>query len=454
VTNCETDQAALAEILAEITGRVPGPSTIPSVERVRRAAELLGNPQHAFRVVHLTGTNGKTSTARMVESLVRAHGLRTGLFTSPHLTSVTERIQVEGTPLSATQFMAAYRRAAPCIEATDREFAQAGEQRLSFFEVLTLLAFVAFAEAPVDVAVIEVGMGGQWDATNVADGEVAVVTPIDLDHMEWLGNTTAKIARTKAGIIKPGATAVISQQPADAATALAQRASEVGACLVREGVELELISRKLTADGQVIDLRTTTGCYPGIFLPLPGEHMGHNALLALGAVEALLGGEGKALDAAVVAKGFAAATSPGRLELMRTAPPVLVDVAHNPHGIAALTAALRESFPSLRFIGVVSVMADKDAAGILAALEPVLAEVVLTRNSSERSLPPDDLRTLALNSYGAERLHLVDSLTVALEAAIEAAAAQNAEGVSMGVLVTGSVVTAADARALLLASVG
>ncbi|MCL1872053.1 MAG: bifunctional folylpolyglutamate synthase/dihydrofolate synthase [Promicromonosporaceae bacterium] len=443
-------QESLREVYREIMSRNPEHDIDPTLDRVKRVLELLGDPQQAFKVVHLTGTNGKTSTARMVESLVREHGLRTGLFTSPHLTSVTERIQVDGAPISAARFVEVWEDVAPYIGVADRESQDAGGPRLSFFEVLTVMALAAFADAPVDVAVVEVGMGGSWDSTNVVHGDVAVVTPVGMDHERWLGDTLEKIATTKSGIIKDGATAVMSAQEDVVTEVMRARAAAVGAHLLREGFDLEVAGRQLAVGGQLVDLRTPAGLYTGIFLPLHGEHQAHNALLALAAVEALLSGGG-ALDAGVVEAGFAGVTSPGRLELIRSSPTVLVDVAHNPHGAEAMVATLEEVFDFQRLVGVVGIMADKDAEGLLAALEPVLAEVVLTRNSSDRSADPLDLRDLAEDIFGEDRVHVVERLDEALQVATDLAERDDAVGVGVGtgVLVTGSVVTVADARILL-----
>jgi dihydrofolate synthase/folylpolyglutamate synthase len=443
-------QASLREVYAEIMSRSPEHDFDPTLDRVTRVLELLGDPHRTFRSIHLTGTNGKTSTARMIESLVREHGLRTGLFTSPHLTSITERIQVDGAPLTAQRFVEVWEDVAPYIGVVDRESATAGGPKLSFFEVLTVMAFAAFTDAPVDVAVIEVGMGGTWDSTNVIDADIAVVTPIGMDHERWLGATLADIAATKAGIIKAGATAVIAQQREVVEPILAERARQVGARLLREGVDLDVLDRQVAVGGQVVDLRTTAGVYTGIFVPLHGAHQAHNALLALAAVEALLTG-GSALDAGVVEAGFAAVTSPGRLELVRSSPLVIVDVAHNPHGAAALADALDEVFDFSRLIGVIGVMADKDAEGLLATLEPVLAEVVLTANSSPRSADPQDLREVADDIFGPDRVHTATSLADAIALATDLAERDDTVGVGAGtgVLVTGSVVTVADARIVL-----
>jgi dihydrofolate synthase/folylpolyglutamate synthase len=442
-------QESLREVYDEIMSRAPEHDIDPTLSRVQRVLELLGDPQKSFRAIHLTGTNGKTSTARMVERLVREHGLRTGLFTSPHLTSVTERVQVDGVPLSAARFVEVWEDVAPYIGVVDRESQEAGGPRLSFFEVLTVLAIAAFADAPVDVAVIEVGLGGTWDSTNVVDGEVAVITPIGIDHERWIGSTVEEIATNKAGIIKERATVVSAAQVEAADEILRARAAQTSARLLREGVELEVAGRQLAVGGQVVHLRTPAGLYAEVFLPVHGEHQAHNALLALGAVEAFLGG--RALDAGVVEAAFADVTTPGRLELVRSSPTVLVDAAHNPHGAEALVAALDEAFDLHRLIGVVGIMADKDAEALLATLEPVLAEVVLTTNSSGRSADPLELAELARDIFGDDRVHVAERLDEALQVAADLAEREDAVGVGTGtaVLVTGSVVTVADARILL-----
>lgn len=442
-------QESLREVYAHIMSRAPEHDIDPTLDRVRRVLELLGDPQRTFRTVHLTGTNGKTSTARMVERLVREHGLRTGRFTSPHLTSVTERIAVDGEPLTAARFVEVWEDVAPYVGVVDRESQEAGGPRLSFFEVLTVMAYAAFADTPVDVAVVEVGLGGTWDSTNVVDGEVAVVTPIGIDHERWLGSTVEDIAAEKSGILKPGATAVVGPQEDVALEVLADRARDVGARLLRDGDELEVVARHVAVGGQLVDLRTPAALYTEVFLPLHGEHQAHNALLALAATEALLGG--RALDGAVVEAAFADVDSPGRLEVVRSSPTILVDAAHNPAGAQALAAALDEAFDLRHLVGVVAIMADKDAEQILAVLEPVLAEVVVTRNSQERSADPQDLAEVARDVFGEDRVHVAERLDEALQVAVDLAERRDDVGVGSGtgVLVTGSVVTVADARVLL-----
>jgi len=450
------------EVYEAIVSRNPEHNFAPSLNRVARVMEYLGEPQRSFRVVQVTGTNGKTSTARMVEALVRAHGLRTGLFTSPHLTSITERIIVDGEPISPERFIEIYDDVAPYIELVDQESQAEGGPRLSFFEVLTVMAFAAFADAPVDVAVLEVGMGGEWDATNVADADVAVVTPIGLDHQEWLGDTIAAIAATKAGIIKPRSVLVRSVQEPLAADILDERAAEVGAKTVRENSEAFVVDRQMAVGGQVLTLQTPGAVYADLFLPLHGKHQAHNALLALSAVEQLLGA-GKALGSEPVSEGFLSVESPGRLELLRDSPPILVDVAHNPHGAEALASAVAETFGFTNLVLVFAAMADKDIEGILLALagqgesfssevEPAhVVAIVLTRNNSPRCADPEAIVPIANQIFGDEHVYVAENLADAIAQAVDLAEAADPTGMGTGagVLITGSVVTVGDAKLLL-----
>jgi dihydrofolate synthase/folylpolyglutamate synthase len=444
----EAERAEFDRIEQALLRRWPETRLEPSLHRIRDLVELLGDPQQAYPVVHLAGTNGKGSTARLVESLLRAFGLRTGLLTSPHLADVRERIALDGEPISLEGFVAAYRDVEPYLDLVD---ARHLDTPLSYFEVLTAMGFAAFADAPVGVAVVEAGMGGTWDATNVADGLVSVVTPVDLDHTDYLGPDVATIAAEKAGIIKPGGVAVLAQQAPEASLVLAQRAAQVGASLLREGLEFGVRHRDLAVGGQLLALQTPAGVYDEIFLPMHGQHQAHNAAVALAAVEAFFGGREQRIDPEVVRAGFAAATSPARLEVVRSGPTVLVDAAHNPHGARAVAAALAEEFAFSRLVGVLAVLADKDAVGMLEALEPVLDHVVVTRNSSPRCLPVEALARLAVDVLGDGRVGVAPDLPEAIDAAI-ALVDDPAHPGGVGVLVTGSVVTAGDARRLLAGS--
>ncbi len=451
--------ARAREIYHEILRRTPEHDFDPTIDRVRRIVDVLGDPQRSFRAIHLTGTNGKTSTARMIDALLRELGLRVGRFTSPHLSTVRERIAIDGEPISQAAWVQAWEDVAPYIQIVDDELVASGKYGpngiLSFFEVLTAMAFAAFADAPVDVAVIEVGMGGEWDSTNVVDAEVAVITPIALDHQRWLGHSVAEIAGVKSGIIKPGATAVVATQEEDVAEVIAARAGEVNARLVIE-VEGEdvaslpgiaVLDRQVAVGGQVISLRGIGGTYEEIFVPLHGAYQAHNALLAVAAVEAFLGGV--ALPADVVEAAFAGVTSPGRLELVRNSPTVLVDAAHNPAGARAAMEAVAEAFAFDRLIGVFGVMGDKDVEGILVELESSLAEIVVTHSSSMRAMELDDLADLARDVFGEDRVHVVERLDDAIALAADLAE-NDADGVGVGsgVIALGSVVIAAEVRTL------
>nr|WP_067794153.1 folylpolyglutamate synthase/dihydrofolate synthase family protein [Actinomadura formosensis] len=440
----------------------------PTLDRIRDLVDVLGEPHRAYPVIHIAGTNGKSSTARLIESLLRERGLRTGLYTSPELTTLRERIAIDGEPISEERFVETFNDVLPYVELVDGKHTA----RLSFFEVLTAMAFAAFADAPVDVAVVEAGMGGAWDATNVADGTVAVITPIGLDHTRYLGDTLEEIAGEKSGIIKTGAVVVLAQQPVEAAEVLLRRIVETGAAAAREGIEYGVLSRDVAVGGQQLRLQGLHGVYDEIFLPLFGEHQAGNAATALAAVEAFasgaptrgeadleaatrvapgepyLGGNEGQLDPALVRSGFAKSASPGRLEVARTGPTVLLDSSHNPAGMAATVATVTESFGFTRLAGVLAIAADKDVAGVLDQLEPVLAELVVTRNSSPRSMPPEELAEIAEGVFGPERVHVAARLDDAIDRAI-GFAEETGEYRGAGVLVTGSVVTAGDARTLL-----
>ena len=434
-----------AEIVAALTSRWPEHRVAPSLGRIRALTELLGDPQRAYPVIHLTGTNGKGSTAAMIESLLRADGLRTGRFTSPHVMSVTERITIDGQPISDERFDDLWREIEPYVALVDQQ--EIDGVHMTFFEIITAMAYAAFADAPVDVAVVEVGMGGAWDATNVADADVAVVTPIDLDHTHLLGRTISEITREKAGIIKPGAHAILAGQSVEAAEILLARCAEVGALPQREGVDFGVIDRKLAVSGQLIRLSAADGPVDDIFLPLYGAHQAANAGQALAAVEAFLGL--KALNPDVVREGFAQVHFPGRLELVRRTPAVLVDAAHNPHGARAAAAAITEAFTFAPLIGVVAVMGDKDARGILEVFEEIMNQVVITQvASTSRGMPADVLGELAREIFGASRVTVVPRLDDAIDQAV-ALAEEDVVG-SAGVLITGSVVAIGEARTLLV----
>jgi dihydrofolate synthase/folylpolyglutamate synthase len=432
--------AAYEELLARVGEAAPQ----PRLEATRRAVELLGDPQRSAPVVHITGTNGKTSTSRMIESLLRATGLRTGLLTSPHLVRVTERIMLDGRPVSDEAFARNWDDIRPYLLMIDAELIANDEAPLSFFEALTVLAFAVFADAPVDVMVLEVGMGGEWDSTNVADGQVAVFTPIALDHVERLGRTIAEIARTKAGIIKPAASVVSAIQPLEALDELRTAAEHDEASLAVERVDFALESTTVAVGGQVIDVRGRAGEYRGLYLPLYGDHQAQNAALAIAAVESFLGDGTRPLDGDVVAEGLATATSPGRLQLVGIEPTVIVDAAHNPHGAAALAAAISEYFDFDEITVVVGILRDKDAHGIVAELAPFATQFFVTTSASERALPVEELVELVAGVAGEESVFSFSESDLALASARDWAAAAPRRAV----VVTGSITLVGEAIAL------
>ncbi|MEU4843227.1 bifunctional folylpolyglutamate synthase/dihydrofolate synthase [Nocardia testacea] len=450
----------MALVEAELDQRWPETKIEPSLTRIATLMDVLGSPQRAFPAIHVAGTNGKTSVTRMIDSLLTALHRRTGRLTSPHLQLATERISIDNRPISPARYVELYREMQPYIEMIDAQSATAGGPAMSKFEVLTAMAYAAFAEAPVDVAVVETGMGGSWDATNVIDAQVAVITPIGLDHTEYLGPDLTSIAKEKAGIIKRApeslvptdTVAIIAEQDPEALEVLLRRAVETDAAVARAGSEFQVLSRRIAVGGQQLELQGLGGVYDEIFLPLHGEHQAHNAALALAAVEAFFGaGAQRQLDIDAVRAGFAGVTSPGRLERMRNAPTLFIDAAHNPAGATALAATLTAEFDFRKLVGVVAVLADKDVAGILTALEPVFDEIVVTTNGSPRALPVDQLADLAVQRFGDERVVTADTLPDALETAVALAEEVGASGEMVsgaGVVVTGSVITAGAARAL------
>ncbi|KQW48436.1 dihydrofolate synthase [Nocardioides sp. Root1257] len=437
------------EVEDALLSRWPETKLEPSLDRIEAFMEVLGDPQRSYPVIHLTGTNGKTSTSRMIDTLLRALDLRTGRFTSPHVERMTERISIDGEPLSDDDFVRAFNDVAPYTHLVDAD----QDHPLSFFETVVGMAYAAFADAPVDAAVVEVGMGGSWDATNVVDAQVAVVLPIAVDHARYLGETPAVIAVEKAGIIKAGSTAVLAEQEPDVAAVLADRIAEVGATAVREGTDFGVATRTPAVGGQMLSLQGLHARYDDVFLPLYGAHQAQNASVALAAVEAFVASAEQPLDAEVVRAAFAEVTSPGRLEIVRRSPTVVLDAAHNPHGAEALGAALEDSFTFNPLIGVVGVMADKDQEQLLVALEPHLAHVVCTQNSTDRALPAEMLAEKAREVFGEDRVSVTPNLGDAIEAAATLAEAGAAFGEGLGsgaVLVTGSVVTVGEARSLLV----
>ena len=417
---------------------------VPDLDRITDLLGLLGDPERAYPSIHLTGTNGKTSTARMIDDLLRELGLRTGRYTSPHLESVTERIALDGVPLSDERFAEAYDEVAPYAELVDARHPDS----VTFFEFLTAMAFATFADTPVDVAVVEVGLGGTWDATNLIHAPVAVVTTIGLDHVGILGDTVEEIATEKAGLIHAGATVISAPQTRAASEILQARATEVGASIVREGVDFGVQERTVAIGGQLLTIQGLAGRYDEIFVPLHGEHQASNAACAVAAVEAFLGNGSQELDIDAVRAAFATVSSPGRLEVVRRSPTVLLDGAHNAAGAAALSAALGDAFAFESIVAVVAVLADKDATGLLTELESVVDSVVVTTNGSPRAMTADALAAVAVDVFGEDRVEVAARLDDAIDVAVATAESETRLG-GAGVVVTGSIVTVGEARHLL-----
>ena len=463
--------ASLLQVEHLLDQRWPETKLEPSTSRISALMELLGSPQRGYPSIHIAGTNGKTSVARMVDALLTAFSRRTGRTTSPHLQSAVERISIDGLPITPAKYVETYREIEPFVHLVDQQ-SEAGlfggqGPRLSKFEVVTAMAFAAFADAPIDVAVVEVGLGGRWDATNIVDAPVAVITPIGVDHADYLGDTIAEIAGEKAGVIKKQAeepvpsdadlstVAVIGRQVPEAMEVLLAQAVRADAAVAREDSEFAVLGRQTAVGGQLLELQGLGGTYSEIFLPLHGEHQAHNAVVALAAVEAFFGaGAQRQLDIDTVRAGFAAVTTPGRLERLRSAPTVFVDAAHNPAGAAALAQALGEEFDFRFLVGVVSVMADKDVDGILAALEPVFDQIVVTHNGSPRAMDVEALAIRAEERFGQERVITAQTLPDAIETATALVEEAGTEGEGLGgfggvgMVITGSVVTAGAARTL------
>lgn len=448
-----TGELSPKQVESELLARWPETRIEPSLVRMHALMDLLGEPQRAYPVIHITGTNGKSSTARMIDELLRSFGVRTGRFTSPHLSNIRERISFDGEPISVARFLRTYQEVKPYLELVDQGAGipeDAQHVPVSFFEAMTAMAYAAFADAPVDVAIVEVGLGGAWDATNVADGKIAVITPIGIDHAHLLGETRTEIAIEKSGIIKPDSTSIMAPQEPDVAKILLEKAAAVGSVIARAGVEFAVVDRQIAVGGQVLAIQGLNGTYENLYFPLFGAHQAENAALALATTEALLApGDGRPLNPELVEAAVAAMSSPGRLEIVRTSPTIIIDAAHNPHGMQASIAALADGFDFSRLIGVFAASSDKDVRGMLDLLEPVLDEIVITRNNSARSSDIDGLARIAVEYFGVDRV----SAYAALPEAIEAAVTLSEDGDHLsgaGVLITGSVYTAGDARLLLV----
>lgn len=436
------DQSRIDAIEQALLARWPETRIEPTLDRIAALVDMLGSPQLTYPTIHIGGTNGKTTTSRMIDSLLFEMGLRTGRFTSPHLESYLERIAINGQPIDAKALIFSFNDISAYLDLMDAKF----EHPISFFEAITALAFAAFAEHPVDVGVIEVGMGGLWDATNVVDADVSVIMPIGLDHTEYLGETLTEIAQTKAGIIKEGGYVVLAQQEPECAVELIKQAALVGADIAREGVEYSVISRSVAVGGQLLTIQGTKEMYTDIYIPLHGKHQASNAAAALIAVEIFFGDQ--ELDIEAVRAGFAQVTSPGRCEIVHRDPTIILDAAHNPHGAAALADTIQSEFTFDEVIGIFAPMGDKDVRGILLELEQVMDSVIVTANSSPRAMKVDALELMAVEIFGADRVFTSENIASAIDRAVTDSIRPLSED-TMGILITGSVVSVGEARTII-----
>ena len=435
------------EIYQQIIARVPEHQVQPTLDRVTETLDILGDPQNSYPSVHITGTNGKTSTTRMIDALLGAFGVRTGRFTSPHLVDVRERITIEGESIFPDEFVRTWEDIAPYIEMVDRAHAETDGTKLSFFEVFTVMAFAAFADHPVDAAVVEVGMGGRWDATNVIDAGVGVIMPIAIDHEKWLGSTIREIAEEKAGIIKPGQIVIVAKQQEEALRVIEERAAQVDAIVRLEGRDYEVLDRQLGVGGQMITVRTPAAVYEDVFVPLFGDYQASNAAAAIAAVEAFMGG--RALDAKVVEAGMLSATSPGRLQVVRHSPTIIVDAAHNPAGAHTLGESISEAFDFERVVGVYSAMGDKDIEGVLGEVEPYLDSIVITQMPGPRAKPAEEIAQIAREVFGSDRVDVQEDILEAIATAVNLGESGDESAPATGVVVFGSVLLAGEVLRLM-----
>jgi dihydrofolate synthase / folylpolyglutamate synthase len=407
----------------------------PNTERIRALCEALDHPERAAPAVHITGTNGKTSSAAIVTSLLAATGLSVGTYTSPHLQTVRERIALNGEPLGEEEFGEVFDHINPFIELVEKKLGE----RLTYFEILTAMFFLWAAEAPVDAMVVEVGLGGRWDATNVVDAPVAVITNVGLDHTAMLGTERETIAREKAGIIKREAQVITAERTPSVLEVISEEADRQRATLVGIDKAFSVTDNRIAVGGRFLSLETSNQAYEDLFIPLHGSHQGVNAAVALEAAARFLS---KPLDQELVAEGFAESRAPGRLETVRLhgdqAVPVILDVAHNPDGMSALVTSLLEAFAFERAVFVLGILADKDYRGMLTELARVPCSLIATRPSNVRSVDVDELAGVA-NELGLECI-AEPAVATAIDMALEEA--QSAELVC----ITGSHYVVGEAR--------
>jgi len=424
------------DAVSALSNRFPENKINPSLDRILMAMDLMGQPQNNFKTIHIAGTNGKTSTSRMIERLLRTLDLRTGLFTSPHLIHPRERIEINGQIISDKRFQEIFDEINPYLEIIDQKFV---DTPMTFFEVLTAMGFLAFSDEPIDVLSLEVGMGGRWDSTNVVTPEVSVITAIGLDHQEFLGSSIKEIAFEKAGIIKENIPVVISKQVKEANLVLNEVALSRGSQTIREGIEFDVLERTVGVGGQQLNIATPFGNYQDLFLPLFGKFQASNAACALTAVETFLG---KKLDLELVQDAFADFKSPARLQIVKRNPTILVDAAHNISGVQNTLEAINETFKFDNKILIIGFMKDKDIDEMLDLLKGYAQDVILTQANSTRAITAQDLNNkVNLIPSFSQNITWKSSSKNALEGAVEIAKSKNS---STGIIVLGSIALAGE----------
>jgi dihydrofolate synthase/folylpolyglutamate synthase len=412
----------------------------PNIKNIKNAVKKLGDPQNFFKSIHITGTNGKTSTAKITEAILREKGLKTGLFISPHLSKVNERIEINGKSVSDNEMIDAYNAIKFVVE------------KLTYFETLTVIAYYIFYSEAVDVAIIEVGVGGLWDATNVINSKVQAITPIDIDHVNFFGNNIMNIAKEKAGIIKKNSKVIIAKQKNNVADFLLKNALQKNSTVTLFNKDIFIIDRKFAVGGSVVSIKSIYSQYRDLAVPFYGEYQAENVLLAICCAESFL--ETK-INQEIIDNALNSLKLPGRFELCRKSPNIYIDAAHNEHGIKALTNTIKHDFRQ-PFICVFGAYKDKDIENMLYRLEKVITTIVITSTHSSRSIDLDDLYYIAVNTFGRDRVILKEKLNDAIVSSIELAERNktllnnSAEfNVPPAIIITGSINLIGEARILL-----
>ncbi len=416
-----------------------GQGVRPGLERIRKLLEAMGDPQQGYPIVHIAGTNGKTSTSRMTTSLLVAHGLGTGTYTSPHLERIEERFSVNGRYATTREFALAITDTAVFADLLVKD----GQDPSTYFELTTAGAFAFFSEKAVNAAVLEVGLGGRLDATNVVDADVCVVTGIGIEHTEFLGSDLKTIAGEKLGIVGPMSILVTGDLPEEAAEAANEKTRELGIQHRIFGRDFGIDSITQGIRGWTVTIDGAEATYHDLFLPVHGRHQVHNLAVSIAAAEALIG---KRLDEEAVNEALSTLTLPGRMEPVATGPLVLLDGAHNADGVATLVDSLREEYPTTRWQVVFGVMGDKNRDLMVEGLKGLAAGFVVTAPRSDRATPVDELGKLVADT-GVPTLVAANS-----EDAVDMARAE--AGADGSVLVTGSLYLAGEVRSYLLADTG